>query len=377
MNSADDGRGDKLDKMFDELKENLDFSVVDMLDSVGDQAVMALVVDPKLSIDLDKFKPNELASSAGAVAYLIHVGKKEAAEKIVKSLRQKLFDDDDAKLKSLYVVKKKKNGFNASPEQEGMPHVRVRFVGDDMAFAVGAEKYVKRVMAALKDGKDTLGDAAAHKAAMDAIGGKPQLLAWFDAGTAAKLSLDAAGDKADDIFDELKKNTGISKKALRIKGDKRVTAAIAIMVEGDGKTLEVEIRALNAPAFGVLGVLRMVTGGGPSFGPQPKAPIPVTPSGPALGNSLPGQTDFVLPSGAVRTISGGGEYRFTYKQRYTYRSIRTMMALARAKLKENGWWTRFLSRHKYRVTKGRRAFVLHGVRNSKRTITLTVKSVPR
>jgi hypothetical protein len=53
------------------------------------------------------------------------------------------------------------------------------------------------------------------------------------------------------------------------------------------------------------------------------------------------------------------------------------MALARAKLKENGWWTRFLSRHKYRVTKGRRAFVLHGVRNSKRTITLTVKSVPR
>ena len=50
-----------------------------------------------------------------------------------------------------------------------------------------------------------------------------------------------------------------------------------------------------------------------------------------------------------------------------------MMAVARQKLKARGWATRFLARHKYRVTKGSRTFELTGGRSIGRRIVLTVR----
>jgi len=368
LDGVDDGMGDKFDKASDQVKDQLDFSIIDIFDSVGDHLAFALVVDPKLKLEMEKLKPEELMTSAGAFAYVIHVGKEESAKKIVKSVRQKLFDGDEGKLKGMYAVKKKKNGFNASPEKDELPHVRIRFEGDYMAFAVGAEKYVKRVMSSLKDGKDTLGDHAAHKSAMSALDVKPHLLMWFDAGTVGKIGIDALGDKADDIFDEVKKETGISRKALRLKGDKRMTAAFAATADGDGKTIDLEVKTLNIQAFSMLGAVSYLQ---KAMAPPPPPPPPPPPA----GGYVPGHPDFVMPAGASysKVETDGEKHLFLYKQRYTYRGIRTMMAVARQKLKARGWATRFLARHKYRVTKGSRTFELTGGRSIGRRIVLTVR----
>jgi hypothetical protein len=251
LKAVDEHSSEQLEKGIDEMDKELGIGLAEILDAIGDQMVFALAVDRELTID-EKKKPDEYIEQ-GAAAYLLAVGDKDKAKKVVKTLREKLFEEGP--LKDAYDVDKKGEGFDATPKQEGKgaPEIRVRLTDDHLLIAAGGLS--KRFTETLDNGKDSLAGDEAHSKAMDALGGKPHVILWADTGFAGRILLDFvnADDKRAKDLEEAEQDIGLSTKSIRLKGKNRVTSAIGIGIESKGASWRYRIDTLNLPALGVVG----------------------------------------------------------------------------------------------------------------------------
>jgi hypothetical protein len=251
MKSIDEGSAEEIEKGIDEMDKNLGIGLAEIFDAIGDQMIFALAVDRGITID-EKKKPDEYIAE-GAAAYLLHVGDKDKAKKVVKTLREKLFEEGP--LKDGYDVDKKGEGFDATPKEEGKgaPEIRVRLTEEHLLVVAGGMS--KRFTEVLDSGKESLGDDDAHGKAIDALGGKPHAVLWADTGFAGRVILDFVEANADHSkeLEEAETELGVSTKALRLKGKSRMTSAVSIGIESDGAVWRYRVDTLNLPALAALG----------------------------------------------------------------------------------------------------------------------------
>jgi hypothetical protein len=146
--------------------------------------------------------------------------------------------------------------------------VKVRLTDEHLMVVAGGKKLVDEAVDAFKDGKGTLGEEAAHKSAIAALGGSPRAIVWADMGRVGNVFLDFAKDKAKDELREAEKKLGIDSDAIKLTGDDRITAALALTLDSDGAVWNYELVTLNAPALGVIGGASAFMGG---FGGIPRA----------------------------------------------------------------------------------------------------------
>jgi len=250
LKSIDEKIGEAVGEGLNEMRDEIGISLEDIVDSVGDQMIMAVAAKTKFAFD-EKKKPQEYIDDAG-FAYIVSVGKFADAKKVVKVMREKLFEDGP--MKEAYEVSKKGKGFDAKPKEEGqgMPTVQVRLTEEYLLVTGGG--LAKRFVEALEKDKKTLADDAAHKTALGTVSGSPRMVMWVDIGRIGKVGLDWVNDQ-ESMKEEMKeqeKELGISTKALKVKGDDRVTSLVAINIDSSSDTWTYHVQSLNAPALGIL-----------------------------------------------------------------------------------------------------------------------------
>jgi hypothetical protein len=267
VKSIDENLGDELDKNMDKMDEELGFKITDALDAVGDQMVLAAAVDRTLEYDKET-KPEEYLDKVG-VGYLVLVGNEDQAKKVVKKIKEKYFDEEGP-LAKMYDVDDKGGGFVATPKEENSPVPEVRVIVEKEYVLVAAYGLAGRFEEAAKGKGKTLKDDDAHKRAIKSFSGSPRVLAWFDTGWVGEKALAFVNDddKMKEELDEFEDETGISHKALVVKGANRITSAFAISIDTASDKWDLTVQGLNSEALsmaGALGVLiPRLSGGGPS-----------------------------------------------------------------------------------------------------------------
>lgn len=293
LKSIEEGLGDEADDAFDAMDDQLDFDVVEMFDAMGDSMVIAVGVDRKIEYDEDK-KPEEYIEEAG-VAYLIEVGDEDKAKKIVKKLKEKLFEEDGP-LEKMYEVDDKGDGFEAVPGEDAPDSVpEVHVVVEKEYVLVTAGGLAKRFKEAAEKGKKTLADDKAHKTAIGSFSGDPRAIVWIDTGWLGGKFLEFAkdNDKMSEELDDFEDETGFSPDAIVTKGDDRLTSAIALVVDTSSDKWDLKLQALNgsvlmagSSAFFLMRAFAKFDGPSSSPGAIPSMPTAVPAANPPSGSKI-------------------------------------------------------------------------------------------
>lgn len=243
LKQVDRDAGRNADKSLDKAEEVLGISFDRISEAIGDQIVIGVVTTDKFKLDKD-FKPADIPETLGVDA-ILRTNDHEAAEKLVKVLREKAFEDGP--LGKMYDVDKKEDGFIATPRQDELPLVRVILRDEDLLILVGQKKLIDKMIDAY-EGDNTLKSDGAHKLALAAMKSKPCLFAWFDTGRAMKDVLSDADELKDDLKDQ-----GVPYKALKLEGDERMTTAFALELTPDDGGIKYRLETLNVFGLSVLG----------------------------------------------------------------------------------------------------------------------------
>jgi len=242
MEELDENSAKDIEKALETIEEELDIDIEDALDALGDQMAIAVAVDEGFEVD-DEPKPEDFMSEMG-LGILVHIGDEEKAKELVSTLKEKVFEDGP--LEKEYELEDVGDGFDAEPESDRSPEIRVRLEKGFLLIAAGgkAEAFTKAL-----EGEATLDGVKAHARAMDAVGGKPYVIYWEDTGRVAKAMLDFVESKDDmkDELEEAEEETGLSASAFRFEGDERVTSAFSISVTPEKDRWSYSVKALNLP----------------------------------------------------------------------------------------------------------------------------------
>ncbi len=255
MKGVDERSAERFEKSLDQLKEKLGVSLETVLDSVGEQLVVAVLADKGLEFDPEEDIKNYIDKFAVVLMY--EVGDEEKAKKVVDKIRKVPFDEEP--LSALYEVKKKGDGFNAIPTEEAaekhIPAMKVRHANGHVMFALGGTALITAAAKALKGEGDNLGDDGAHEAAVDVVSNKAHVLTWMDIGRAGEVAFKYVedNDKLAEKIGAAEKELGFSHRALRVRGDKRITAAASLQLASKGETIKWHLRTLNMPAIALVG----------------------------------------------------------------------------------------------------------------------------
>jgi hypothetical protein len=273
VKSVEEKLGEELDANLDKMDEELGFKLTDALDAVGDQMVIAAAVDRKLEYDKEK-KPGEYFESVG-VAMLVLIGNEDQAKKVVKKIKEKYFDEE-GELAKMFDVDDKGAGFVATPKDEKGQLPEIRVIVEKEYLLVAAYGLAERFEEAAKGKGKTLAEDAAHKRAIKSFSGSPRLLAWFDTGWVGEKALAFVedDDKLKEELDEFEDETGVSAKALVVKGENRITSAVAVSIDTSSDKWDLTVEGLNAEALSLFGAASVLIRG---FG-GPKGDMPVRPA---------------------------------------------------------------------------------------------------
>lgn len=280
VRASDEGAAEELEAALGQLESSAGVSFERLIDAIGNELALGMVADPAFELGPEAPLMEQLDKLAAVL--LVQVGSEEAASDVVKQARTKLFEDGP--LKASYVIKQQGLGFQGLPNDPKLPTVQVFFHEGRLLVGVGGKQVLAKALLAL-GGKDSLASDEAHEKAMKSLGAEPRLLVWVDGGRLGKSQLDALPEATRNEFDQVEKELGISRAAVKLEGPDRVTAAAALFAESKGDTWTYAVETLNAPAFGVLGVVGPLLNP-PAPGlppPDPLAPpIPTTPPIPGL-----------------------------------------------------------------------------------------------
>ena len=248
VSSLDKDKGKDFDKNIDKLSDVIGVSYETLHDAFGGtmnipkEEIIAINLTEKFKFG-DDIKPEDLPDNGGA-ELLVRVADKDAAAKVVKALREKVFEDGPAK--DMFDVSKKDEGFVATMKSGPAVVVKVDIKDDVAMVLVGGKKRVDE-MADAFDGKgDTLKGDKSHKLAMSSLDSKPVMLMWADTGRILK------GLMTDDMKDKFK-DQGIPYKAFKLDGDGHITSAIAIEGRAKDGGVSYRIETLNIVALVPIG----------------------------------------------------------------------------------------------------------------------------
>jgi hypothetical protein len=289
VRASDEGAATELEAALTELETASGVSFERLIDAIGNELLLAVVVDPAFKLGEGLNPEQQLDKVAGLL--LAQVGKEEAAADVVKQTRVKLFEEGP--LKATYVVKQQGLGFQGLPNDPKLPTVQVFFHEGRLLVGVGGKQLLAKALLAL-GGKDSLASDDAHQKALKSLSAKPRLLAWVDSGRIGKTALDALPPPAKQELAAVEKEIGVSHQAVRLEGSDRITGAAALFAESKGDVWTYSIETLNAPALGMLGVLE----------PLVKPPAPEPPAFDPLAPTPPTVPGVFLPQTGVPQCDG-------------------------------------------------------------------------
>ncbi len=231
-----------IEDALDDIEKKLDIDIEDALDALGDQMAIAVAVDSGFEMDED-IKPDDVMSDAG-LGILVHIGDEEKAKELVSTLKEKVFEDGP--LEKEYELDDVGDGFDAEPESDRSPEIRVRIENGYLLIAAGgkAEAFTKAL-----EGESTLDGVKAHARAIDAVGGNPYLIYWEDTGRVAKAMLDfvESKDRLKEELEEVEDKSGIKSGAFKFEGDDRITSAFSYSAKREKDRWTYSVKALNLP----------------------------------------------------------------------------------------------------------------------------------
>ncbi len=241
MTSVDKDQGKDFEKQLDKLDDMIGVSYETLVAAMGGETIIAVNATTKFKFDED-MKTDALADEGGA-ELIAKAGDKDAAAKVIKAIKEKLFEGP--LLKDQFDTKKEDEGFVATLTKGPSIEVKVDLRDGCIAMFVGSKKRVGDMVDAFDGKGDSLKSDKAHKLAIGSLDSKPVALIWVDAGRIMKDAI------TKDMKSEMK-DAGVPFSAIKLEGDSRVTVALAIETKAKDGGIAYRVETLNVPALAAL-----------------------------------------------------------------------------------------------------------------------------
>jgi hypothetical protein len=241
--SASDAK--KLDDGLTQTAATLGFSFDDVVDMVGDETAIGILLDPAFKLDTTNGMNDEIANVG--LVWAIAVKDPNKARDILGKLRAQLETKDMAeKVKVTTVGPGEWRAEVAQPSATlPLPTLTVKFDGRQVVAVVASPTMTTRALTALDTGKGSLHDDPAHEMAFDAMPKDANFYVWTDTGRITNVMMDAESHVA-----RHKARALLPLDAVRLTGPDRVTSAIALRAKHEGAGWSIDLDSLNMPALG-------------------------------------------------------------------------------------------------------------------------------
>ena len=262
----DPAAGRELRSGLDEVERKVGFKLDDVVDMTGDEAAMALVLDPSFKLDTTNGIMDELASFG--VVYAMATKDDAKAKLVLSKLRAQLETPDMAKIVKITPVGT--DGWEADPQTAStfpIPNLTVRYDGKRIVAVLAGPAITKRTFDALFSGAGTLKTNAAHELAFAALPPDANFYMWLDTGRITSIMMDGASH-----VKKAPTRTLLPIEAIRLTGNDHVTTALAIKTTVKSGQWTIDFDSLNLPATALFEVakdidLSSAMPSGPVFGP--------------------------------------------------------------------------------------------------------------
>lgn len=271
VDEADATSGRELRSNLDAMERSVGFKLDDLVDLAGDEAAMAIVVDPAFKLDTTNGVVDELTSFG--VVYALAVKDDAKAKMVLAKLRAQLETPD---LASYVKVSSLPDGWEADPQTAAtfpVPNLTVRYDGKQVVAVLASPAIAKRAFDALMSNKATLATNPAHELAFGALPQDANFYMWLDTGRITSVMLDGASHAKRAATPTL-----LPADAIRLTGPDRVTSALAIRTTQKTGVWTVDIDSLNLPATALFSATKDID----LSSAMPKGPL----FGPGTGTSL-------------------------------------------------------------------------------------------
>ena len=249
-----------------DIETKLGFKLDDVVDMIGDEMAMALVLDPSFKLDTTNGIMDELSSFG--VVYAIATKDDAKAKLVLSKLRAQLETPDMAKM--VKITPLGTDGWEADPQTTAsypIPNLSVKYDGKRIVAVLGSPAITKRTFDALFSNTLTLKGNAAHELAFGALPPDANYYMWLDTGRITSVMMDGASH-----VKKAPTRTMLPIEAIRLTGNDHVTTALAIKNTVKGGQWVVDFDSLNFPALGLFEVAKdldfsSAMPAGPVFGP--------------------------------------------------------------------------------------------------------------
>jgi len=248
-----------------DLETKLGFKFDDLVDMTGDEAALALVLDPSFKLDTTNGIMDELSSFGVVMAIAT---KDDAKAKLVLGkLRAQLEAPELAK--NVKVTPLGTDGWEADPQTTAsypIPNLSVKYDGKRIVAVLASPAITKRTFDALFSNTVTLKTNSAHELAFGALPADANFYMWLDTGRITSIMMDGASHAKKSPT-----RTMLPIDAIRLTGNDHVTTALAIKTTVKSGQWTVDFDSLNFPALALFEVakdidLSSAMPSGPIFG---------------------------------------------------------------------------------------------------------------
>lgn len=246
----------------DAMEKGIGFKFDDVVDMVGDEMAIGILLDPTFKLDTTNGMQDEL-SNVGMV-WAIATKDDAKAKLVLSKLRAQL---EAPAMADIGTTKPIGDGFEFDPDTVAsypIPSLTVKYDGKQIVAVLAAGALTGRAFDALQSGKGTLGGEQAHELAFNAMPQDANFYMWMDTGRITSVMMDGAT--------HVKKGSGSSPfpmDAIRLTGPDRVTSAMAMRATVKNNIWSVDLDSLNMPAMALFSVASEidVSGMGPKGSP--------------------------------------------------------------------------------------------------------------
>jgi hypothetical protein len=230
----------------------------------GDEAALGVLLDPSFKIDTSNGWADEIANVG--VVLTLAVKDDAKARMVLGKIRTKLEDKDMA---TLVTVKGLSDGIEVDPQTTAavpIPNITVKYDGKTIVVVMANPSLTSRTFDALFKGKGTLKDDAAHELAFGAMPQDANFYMWLDTGRITSIMLDGVSH----VRKGASGTSLLPLDAIRLKGNDRVTSAMAYRATAKNGTWNIDFDSVNMPALALFSVASGLNLGsalsGPIFG---------------------------------------------------------------------------------------------------------------
>jgi len=256
-----------------DIESKAGFKFEDVVDMIGDEMAMALVLDPSFKLDTSNGIMDELAGFG--VVYAVATKDDAKAKLVLSKLRAQLETPDMAKVVKVTPLG---DGWEADPETTSsfpIPNLSVKYDGKRIVAVLASPAITKRTFDALFTNTVTLKTNSAHELAFSALPQDANYYMWLDTGRITSIMMDGASH-----VKKAPTRTMLPIEAIRLTGNDHVTTALAIKSTVKSGQWTVDFDSLNFPALALFEVAKDLDfsnamPSGPLFGPG--ATTPTTP----------------------------------------------------------------------------------------------------